>query len=417
MKHKLSIAFFLVFLFLLPVRAFAQCEDPGSAASALLGVFSADNLLVVPYQTQEANFVTEKLYTAAFEVLNRLAEFDANVTSALTMWLGSGQDEGLVARLKEMAKQLSVAQVVQTRSLGAFEDTQVLVERVKNKKERQTEAFRRYIPSEQACQADSVGPGQIKAYQASRAVARGFTKDGYAQLAANAAGGISALGPAPERQVLWGKYMSLFCDNTTGDQGCTTPGTLPGRDKYLPSLLWGSKLTLDPSDPNNGVVIDGLLRNIVLPEAPDIILPAAAATASGQEELLKRHAEIARAQTVYNVLGQMIAARMGGSGVNIQPLRVAGGIRASEASTDASYRELQEAMMKDRFNDPEYLTRYISDPEQADRERLSINAQRLEMMNDIYHRSEELLFMEAAMYGHDLDEEPLPSTVISSPQK
>ena len=60
-------------------------------------------------------------------------------------------------------------------------------------------------------------------------------------------------------------------------------------------------------------------------------------------------------------------------------------------------------MTRDRFNDPQYIIKMISDPVQVARERNTLSALRLQTMNDIFRRQEEMLFMESAEYGRDLN--------------
>jgi hypothetical protein len=106
----------------------------------------------------------------------------------------------------------------------------------------------------------------------------------------------------------------------------------------------------------------------------------------------------------------MLTERVGGSQVDPTLMREAAGIPTQDFSpalalpgVGASYRELQEAMTRDRFDDPQYIIKMISDPVQVARERNVMSALRLQTMNDIFRRQEELLFMESAEYGRDLN--------------
>lgn len=407
MKQKIYII--LVFALLcLPVRAFAQCETPASAMPALNQLELKDGQIISKYATQEMNFVKEKLgNTALYEVKARLDEFDGNIRAALMAW-----NDEFIPVLKKITKQLSVAQVAQTFEMGAMMDAQLLNEAAKRKTERHAEARRRYGVSETSCQVDSVGTGQTKAYEMARAVNHTIALEG-APRRGNAEGSISATGTGAEIRALWDEYETKFCDNTKGDQGCTAPGTLAGRHKDLPALLWGDRQTIDLSNDDNRLVVDASMRYLVSPQSADPILPGAVNSASGHQELLARRAEEARRNAIYNAIGQMVGERAGGSGVNAQSMRIAAGTPAAEASTDASYRELQATMSRDRFYNPEYIQRLVGNPELTVREQVSVNALRLQMLNDIYRRSEEFLFMEAAGYSRELDGE-MPSSAIEA---
>jgi len=394
-----------------PVPSFAgSCENSGSATASLVATVAHAAKTIAKYVKDALAFVQALIPDMATpEMMIRLTEFDGNIRTALITF-----SDRLIEALKIMTTQLSVAQVEQTRAIGYLMDAQLLNEAALRKSQRQDEAHRRYLPSEQSCPADTVGPGQAKAYQMSRAFSRAFTL-GDSPRRSNAKGSISATGTAAETRALWDEYVAKFCDNTKGDQGCTSPGPLAGKHKDIPALLWGDRQTMDMNNPDNQFVVDAALRNLIAPRSSDIILPGAALSASGHQALLARRAEQGRANAIYHVMSQMIGERAGGSGVNAQPIRAAAGVPAAEASADASYSELRETMTRDLYYNPEYLVRLVNNPEQAAREQISANAARLQLMNDIYRRSEELLFMEASIYSRDLDQQIPSSAVKSSP--
>jgi len=316
----------------------------------------------------------------------------------------------------------------------------------KSRKENLTnEAQTRYAPSYLACDIDSTGPGLNRAYQISRALNRTLALDdaprreNAAQASTwptiNDAGNwvaqptTSFNGTGQDINAQWQEYVAKYCDNTMGDQGCTTPGLDAGRQKDIGALLWGPQLTIDPTNMENIRVMQATLRYLVDPLAPDVIpqtvvpMPNTnvAQAAQGREAILGRHAEMAYVNTIYNTLGAMLSERIGGSQVDVSLMRAAAGIPQVDTTPfeanmppssspqnlpnnfGASYRETQEAMTRDRFNDPQYLVKMLANPEQVARERNTLTALRLQTMNDIYRRQEELLFMEAAEYGRDLN--------------
>jgi hypothetical protein len=103
-------------------------------------------------------------------------------------------------------------------------------------------------------------------------------------------------------------------------------------------------------------------------------------------------------------MGRMLSERMGSpiASPKAKNLREIAGVPKDDAADNPSYRELQEAMTKDRYNDPWYVVRLIEDPAQIAREQTTLDALRLQTMSDIYRRSEEMLFMEASEYSRDL---------------
>jgi hypothetical protein len=389
----------VLFYCLSSTAAQAQCEVSASADPALSLLASQDISNLNDYNTEEQSFVDEKLtQTATYEISARLQEYDVNIRRQLTrLW-----HDQMEPAFKLHIKQLATSQVAQTLDMGQMIDAHVQNETMEAKKVRKLEAERRYRPAESACQIDTQGPGQTKSYQMSRALTRGFAQDDSPRRG-NDTGSISEGGKPAEVRDLWAEYVTYFCDNTKGDQGCTTPGSRAGQQKNLPGFLWGDKQTIDMADQDNRVAVAGSLRYLIYPFSNDLIPQTAIRGMSGHYQILARRSEETRSNAAYNVVGQMLAERAGGSGVNTQTMRTKAGIPATDAATDASYREVQEAMGRNRFYDPEYIVRLVEDPEQVVREQGALKAIQLQTMNDIYHRNEDALFMEAALYARDLD--------------
>jgi hypothetical protein len=388
----------LVLSFVLPRPAFAACETAGAANAALATIPPIETDYLNRFITQEESFMDNIMQTAFKNLVDYYTKFAKNIQDALSEWAS----EDWYGGLQGMTKELHLSQVDQTFHVGRMMNAQLTTEQGLRYGNLLIDAKRRYAPSQLACEMDSTGPGLSRAYQISRAFNRGLAMDN-GRRASNAAGSISATGTAAELKRTWDEYVAKFCDNTMGDQGCATPGTVAGRHKDLGSLLWGSKMTIDPTNPDNLVAIQSSLRYLVAPLAPDPIPPTAATSTPGHFAILARHADLAYLNTIYNTLGAMISERLGGSGVNVQQMRAAAGVPPADASTNASYREIQEAMTRDRFHNPEYLVRLIGDPAQVAREQTTLDALRLQTMNDIFHRTEERLFMESAQYARDLN--------------
>lgn len=413
-KTEAKIFFAIGLLFLLvvltPLRAEAQlCE---TAVSANPGYRNLANKMVNDWNdfiAQTFNFIDAKLSESSYdEVLNRLEEIDMNFRAGMSQlwrnyWIGA---------MRNMTEQLSVAQVDQTRVIGSFIDAMSVNEAIMSIQSRNVENVRRFRPNESSCQVDSVGHGQTKMYRASRALAKGFAYDDQRRRG-NEVGQPGAQGWAAEQKSMWQEYTTFFCDPAKGDQGCTTPGLLAGQHNDLPALLWGDRQTIDMSVSTNQQLVAANTKYLLSPKTPDPIKADLVTKTQGQEAILARRARDARMNAVYNVIGQMIGERAGGSGVNTQNMRIASGLPAGDASTDASYREIMEAMTRNRFNEPEYVVRMLGDPEQLIREQGSVNALRMQQMNDLYKRLEEMVVMEAAVYAHELDKRR-PGTAMSS---
>lgn len=416
----------------MPKSATAQtCEISATATAAVSALENEDINDLKQFVLEESSYSWNIMSTAYENLSQAYITYGKNVLQALNTFAAEVNASSLNQSTKFMTMELHVSQVDQTYRLGQLQDAEIMTEEEGRKENLIDDSQKRYMPSDMACVIDTTGPGLNKAYQISRALNRTLALDDEPRRE-NAWGSWPVMdtsgkwtlqkttsynGAAQDVNALWQTYTTKYCDNTMGDQGCTTPGADAGFHKDIGALLWGSQLTIDPTNPEKIREIQDTLRFIVDPLAPDpipqTVIPmpgqVKAQAAQGREAILERHAEMAYVNTIYNTLGAMLSERIGGSGVDVSVMRQAAGIPQAATTSGtvpnvgASYREVQEAMTRDRFDDPKYIVKMLSNPEQVARERNLMSALRLQTMNDIYHRQEELLFMEASEYGRDLN--------------
>lgn len=384
---------------------------------------------------QEQNFIDLKLMDAAKqEVMARLAEFGDNYAKGLgEFWRDNNENndpdpKGLYEQLKLMTTQLNMAKVQQTMQLGAQIDAEVTQEAALQQQQQEIKAQQVMTTSQQGCQLDTVGPQMGAASVKTRAIARGFALDNQKRTMNAAPSGpapatpglyrdqhnlakAAAKGPIYEQAVLYDEYKQYFCDPAAGDAGCTTAGSLAGQNTDLPALLWGDKQSADlgqsATGENNRRVRAAVLRTLISPRSPAPVPPEITDSTTGQQELLRRRAHAARINSIYNVVAQMMAERVSVTSfapdVSPADIRTASGVAPGDSTVNPSYREIQEAMSRDRFIHPEYTAQLIGAPWEIAREEVGVNATRMQQMSDLYKRTEEMVFMEAAVYGEDLD--------------
>lgn len=408
----LALALALPVLFA-PGTAHAQCENSFTATSTFnqMAQDIADDLN--DFIEQEENFIEDKITnTAKNEVITRLEEFDQNIREGLSVWWR----EHFEPALKQMTSQLHASQIDQSRVYGSMMDAQNQNEYMQDIQKRQVEANRRYQPSEIACQFDAIatgnadpsspppgGSGVGKAARMARATARTLAKQSQPRRM-NAEGTAAGRSTAADQNERWQEYTTRFCDPDKGGQGCDgAPGDLAGRHVDLPALLWGDRQTIDATSPDNQLVVDAVMKYMLAPKSLPPVPESVVQSPAGQQTLLRRRSLTARQNTIYNSVALMIGQRVGGSKVNTQEMRTASGLPAADASTDASYAEIVHAVSKDRFHNPQYIVRLIESPEQVIREQGTVNAVRLQQMNELYKRMEEMVFMETAAFASDMD--------------
>ena len=165
----------------------------------------------------------------------------------------------------------------------------------------------------------------------------------------------------------------------------------------------------------NRELVETVTRNIAGPFAPEPMGADVVRSATGVQATIERRAKRARQNTITNTIGQMMGERAGGTGANTQDLRAGAGTPSENASTDASYREIQQATMRERYMDPEYLFRVVNYPATVVRETGAINAQKLQLLSDLYKRAEEMVWIEGAVLGTQLDQRMPGAAVGSTP--
>jgi hypothetical protein len=386
-------------LLLSPASAWAQCETAIGANAALNTLTAAQTTHINNYMTQELNYISKDFKeTATSEVMDRYQQFRDRILAAL-----NGYAERLVPDMQEMSKQLSTAETDQTRAIGAIVDARLELDAARDRALQQMQNIRDFQPSGTACVVDTVGPAQTRGYRLARAVSRSLAHDAQRDLG-GAEGTAAANGPGAKIAELHEQYEDTFCDPATGDPGCDAPSRLAGRNNDLGGLLWGSRQTLDPDSEDSRLVLEAVTRNVAGPIPPPVLSPSEVASPNGIEEMLHRRAKRARINTIYNSIGQMTGERVGGTEANTHEMRTEAGTAPEDASTNASYREIQEAAARERFTDPKYLFQMVNYPAVIVREQGAVNAMRLMQLNDLYKRMEELIFMEGAILGDQLDE-------------
>ncbi len=426
-----SAAALMMFCGVCPEKAQA-CEDPASAESNMIDLAQWITNELTNYITQEESLIDEKLtQEATYEMEKRLWEFDTNIRDGLSsLW----QNKWLPAMM-DMTRQLAAVRVDNARTMGSLGDAETMNENLNLKQKEQVDAFRRYQPNEMVCQVDSLmrantdcnslgsggkGCGPEKAARMARAMTGGYEKEDELHRA-NYAGTPAAAGKAADQLSEWQEYTQYWCDPARGDQGCTTAGTLPGQNVDLGGLLWGDTQTLDTSKPDVRRRIEAVQRYLISPKTPDPVPASAVDSPSGQGELLERRSMDARYNAIYNVVAQMISERSTGTEVDTSSLRLAAGLPANAVADSgtmphgASYRELMESLTRDRFLNPEYIVRMVNAPEEVVREQGAINALKMQQMNDIYKRMEEMVFMEASVYAEELDHNKPPRGLEGQP--
>lgn len=393
-----GLALMMAVLLVWPQTARAQCENPITANVATQGLLATQTTLINAYMQQELNFISKDFKeTATTELMDRYEEFRNKILDALNATAGQ-----TISDRQDASKQQSTAEIDQTMQLGSFMDARLQAETQRAAAVQEIDARRDVQPSQTTCVLDSLGPAQSLGYRRARGIARGLANDMQRDLGGQR-GTVGGQGPGATIAALHDEYEEAFCDPARGDQGCSAPGRLAGRNNDLGGLLWGTEQTIDLTTADNRQALEAVTRNVAGPLPPNPISQQEVSSASGVEEMVRRRATRARINTINNTIGQMTGERAGGTGANTQEMRTEAGLPAQDASTDASYSEINIASNRDRFTNPQYLFQMVNYPAAVVREQGAVNAIRLMQLNDIYKRMEEWIWLEASALGALLD--------------
>ncbi|HYD18809.1 MAG TPA: hypothetical protein VEF76_10060 [Patescibacteria group bacterium] len=301
--------------------------------------------------------------------------------------------------MMDMTDQLVTMDKHQDLQMGKFNDVQNLNRTNRDMMKQEIASHRELRPGENVCQAGTISGGMNRAAVLGRTYAAAAPA-AKAPRTGNAKGTAAAQGSATEQRQNWAQYVSKYCDpqENAGASGCTTAGTLAGRDIDVSGEVF-QKDTIDLKDPNTKMVIDDMIQQIAEPRVREPIPEGAVTTGSakGQEQVLIGESYKAKRQSIYDALYFVVARRAPGSktGEFLEQLRgVAAGVSgptAGGAGVDPAYfapnqnpsrNEIMQVMMAERFRTGTYNVDQVDNPENNGREMVVQQAFQAMQMSD-----------------------------------
>lgn len=395
-------------LSLQPRTVLAQCENPATSAPPINALLSAELGMIPTVEAKLTPFWTTDFATATTDMAKRIKEFTDEIRDVLADWW----NDNMLPSMKLATSELATARPDQSMIRGNFVEAASQVKTQMKFQEKTVEQERRLRLSDHMCPVATAAPALAENERMSRAVATALSMEDSPRRRGQQ-GSVSANGRGGERQAQWKTYRDTFCDpdENNGNAGCATKGLLAGQDTDVNSLLWGEKQTIDFATggvgTDNKLVADTAIQNMLSPVTPEPLPPAALATPEGRREMMRRRSLEARQRTAYNAMARILGTRTGGvarpeaAAVRMAALNPSD---PSVVSSNPSYKELMDAMVRDRYRQPDYLIKLVDEPEAIIREQGNIKSLQLQQMNEIYKRMEELLVLKAAELGQELDE-------------
>ena len=313
--QEAGFACLVLMLTIYPVRAFAQCEQPGKAEIAGETVMGEQDAAIAALIVS-----VEASWTTDIDTLREgLGAKDQEDKASILAKLNGFWTEWQTA-LQDMTKQLSAGTSDQNRQLGSINDaSNGLTSALEMQKERTKSVFA-YQPTNQTCRFDTIAMYMTPARAVSDALMNGFEWD-FVTSGNNEVGSLAQYGPANEQNDLWRHYTTEFCDKhaENDNAGCTSDGGVGSwwerwKGRYvdmdvLTSSLLFSQYTIDMAHTQALDAVHQMMFNVLSYQAPPPILPGSLGSPTGMAQLLARRSYIAQMDTVGALMYSVTAER------------------------------------------------------------------------------------------------------------
>jgi hypothetical protein len=376
----------LVLCLMLPPRAFAQCENPGTASNAATAV-EADEAADVSAMVS----AIKKSWSADLTTLRTLMGLTGNngmgdmfMDKLNWFW---GQWGGA---LKDMTAQLSAGTLDQTKQLSALNDAGNTLSTALEVQKERVAAKARYQPTVQACRFDTTATSMAASREISKALAAGYALD-FLKIGNNQKNSIASTGPGGVTKARWPIYQSKFCDGNAENSknaGCTGTNNATANMDVLPSRTIFSKETIDLAKDDTREAVNQMLFNITGYAAPDPIVLTALPSSTGLPQMQMNREYLAQMDAAGALAYSVVAERAPGTlAPKIKEMRERRGIM--DASDKPSSREIRESIVEQLW-DPDYYKDLYDNPGTIAQKELYLKAYSLVMLYDLIAKQEKI---------------------------
>jgi hypothetical protein len=308
---------------------------------------------------------------------------DQNLNDWFENWLAYD----LRPAMQDQTGQLHTMVTDQARTLASGQDA-IQQERAQTAfNEELAEAHDEARPSEHVCTAGTMSTGISRARTITKALKRSLPLETDAE-GGNEVGSWAENGNIEFQLNKFLNYLSKYCNaQGNGGSGCFggTTAPQPDADILVEETLF-SQDTIDISDATTDPkgVIDDLARNLVEPEAPEVMPPSSFDNPDAQETYLRRRADRTKRALAKKTIYDILATRAPGSqaGTYVQALRQSVGVDITEISPNPSYNEVMNALTEERFQSGVYNLGNVDNPEAATREGVALQSLEVVRLND-----------------------------------
>jgi|AntRauTorcE11897_2_1112592.scaffolds.fasta_scaffold00112_26 hypothetical protein len=392
-----------------PTPARAQCSCGTPCTAIVGGVSFAMNALdvgtIIP-QLWSAYSAVESVYTSLMTGFNTLISGElVTAEDNSKTWYENFYAYDLTPAMQEQTGQLNTMLIDQSRQLAAAKDGQQLNRTFREIDLDEYRSHREATPSESVCVAGTVSGGMPRARVITKAMKRALPAESLG-ISGNEAGGASAGGDATYQKDRFDKYVAKYCNpDANGGNGCfgNPPAPYTDHDILVEEVIFKQD-TLDiDTTPGQKEALDDLTRNLVEPEAPQVMAESAMNSVSGREFFLNKRAVRAQRTLAKKAVADVIARRMPGSRMDtyVQALRSSAGVDLVEMSGNPSWNELVNALAEERFWSGVYNMNNVTEPEAVTREKIAVQAIEVLQLNDVLDMYKNIALLSASQAAHN----------------
>ncbi|MGM0422294.1 MAG: hypothetical protein ACQEQL_04250 [Pseudomonadota bacterium] len=374
-----------------PTPARAQCGC-GAPCTAIVGgvstaIAALDSGSIIPQLISAYNTV-EGVYTSL------MSAFNSVISGALKTagdnektWYENFYAYDLTPAMQDQTGQLNTMLVDQSRQMASAQDGQQLNRTLREMDLEQIRSRREATPSESVCAVGTVSGGMARSRVITKAMKRALPAESLG-ISGNEAGSPSAGGDATYQKDRFDKYVAKYCNpDANGGTGCfgNPPAPYTDHDILVEEVIFQQD-TLDiDTTPDQKEALDDLTRNLVEPEAPEVMPESAMSSADGREFFLDKRAARAQRTLAKKAVTDVIARRVPGSRMDtyVQALRSSAGVDLVEMSGNPSWNELVNTLAEERFWSGVYNMDNVTEPEAVTREKIAVQAIEVLQLNDV----------------------------------
>ena len=394
-----------------PRVAHAQtCETPMELAAHSTLMQALQEAAMTALQNLITGLVNSLITSAmsAFGVDGGWGELDDVDLSVRTAWSDLWAE--LLPAMKDMTKQLNVADLDKSRMWSEFMNIPKQMAEHRVQQQREIQAIKEMKPSEEICVADTVNPVALRAKIASsavkQAVEREFYETGLGSGAMGMRGTVSEMGADAVINAEFQEYMADYYDPNF-NSGRMPPGAASprARNQYnVAQTLFGAE-TLDLTDQQKRQDLRVTQRLLMGRPTLPSVEQESFNTSQGRREVLKRRQYQARINTYSGGVGDVVGERASAAPApDVEAMQLANARPPTEMAADGrvSYQEVKRTRLEE-FWTPRYIRELNDAPHTAVQKQVDIYMMQTAELQDMMRKLERTGLIFSGRLGQNLD--------------